>query len=59
MIRGCVAYNLNLPIWGRAEQLPRRRGGSERVISLPMHPNLTEEQKLTVIQALKGSVLKI
>ena len=32
---------------------------AERVISLPMHPYLTDEQQLTIVQALKDSVLEL
>jgi UDP-2-acetamido-2-deoxy-ribo-hexuluronate aminotransferase len=36
---------------------PMSESAAERVISLPMHPYLTEEQQLTVVKALKESVL--
>jgi UDP-2-acetamido-2-deoxy-ribo-hexuluronate aminotransferase len=38
---------------------PAAEEAAERVISLPMHPYLTDEQQLTVIQALKDSVLEV
>lgn len=38
---------------------PAAEEAAERVISLPMHPYLTDEQQLTVIQALKDSVLEL
>jgi len=37
---------------------PAAEKAAERVISLPMHPYLTDEQQITVIQALKDSVLE-
>ncbi len=38
---------------------PAAEEAAERVISLPMHPYLTDEQQITVIQALKDSVLEV
>ena len=38
---------------------PVAEEAAERVISLPMHPYLTDEQQLTVVQALKDSVLEV
>ena len=38
---------------------PVAEKAAERVISLPMHPYLTDEQQLSVIQALKDSVLEV
>ena len=38
---------------------PVSEEAARRVISLPMHPYLTDEQQLTVIQALKDSVLEV
>ena len=38
---------------------PAAEEAAERVISLPMHPYLTDEQQLTVVHALKNSVLGV
>ena len=38
---------------------PAAEEAAERVISLPMHPYLTDEQQLTIVQALKDSVLDL
>jgi len=38
---------------------PAAEEAAERVISLPMHPYLSDEQQITVIQALKDSVLEL
>ena len=36
---------------------PVAEAAGRRVISLPMHPYLTEEQQHTVVQALRAAVL--
>jgi UDP-2-acetamido-2-deoxy-ribo-hexuluronate aminotransferase len=36
---------------------PKSEAAARRVISLPMHPYLTEAQQATVVKALKESVL--
>jgi UDP-2-acetamido-2-deoxy-ribo-hexuluronate aminotransferase len=36
---------------------PKSEAAGHRVISLPMHPYLTEEQQVQVVAALKASVL--
>lgn len=40
--------------WGRQMDLPMAREAAQHVISLPMHPYLTDEQQELVIQAVKG-----
>ena len=49
------------PVFADLEQgkgsFPMSEAAAERVISLPMHPYLTEEQQHSVVKALKESVL--
>jgi UDP-2-acetamido-2-deoxy-ribo-hexuluronate aminotransferase len=40
-----------------AGSFSKSEAAGRRVISLPMHPYLTEEQQVRVVQALKESVL--
>jgi UDP-2-acetamido-2-deoxy-ribo-hexuluronate aminotransferase len=41
----------------QAGAFPHSEAASDRVMSLPMHPYLTEEQQLAVVKALKETVL--
>jgi UDP-2-acetamido-2-deoxy-ribo-hexuluronate aminotransferase len=49
------------PVFGNLKQgvgsFPVSEAAAARVISLPMHPYLTEDQQVTVVNALKESVL--
>jgi UDP-2-acetamido-2-deoxy-ribo-hexuluronate aminotransferase len=49
------------PVFAHLKQgkgsFPMAEAAAERVISLPMHPYLTEPQQVAVVKALKESVL--